>query len=211
MALDFSIGTARTPLNIQGGISNYYMAQKNKRANLATEAAQSKDREAKKALELDRQLVQKHTKDGKFNGDGMVSELMSMGMLKKANEVKNELNEQKETIYKLKTTAMDQRQALDRELGQSFKAVLESSNPVKSFLFAKENAARAGMQLSEGLMNYFPTQEEIEDGRLNPNVAQELASFAYPSRVHGELHQFRDGLVSSGEKNRKSTLRRTRS
>jgi len=173
--LDFSLGQARTPLNIQPGISNYFAGQANKRANIASKAKQTATQKASKKAQTIAEMVSRYTDDqGQMDDNGFASALLKKGMLSEVTEFKKDRFEQKQNIISLQKQQTEQRQSVSKELGTSFRAVLDSENPVEAFMSARKNAVTNKLPLSEGLLNYFPTDEEIVDGRLNPSVANEL-------------------------------------
>ena len=173
--LDFNLGQARTPLNFQQGISNYFTGQANKRANIASEAKQTATQQANKKRQTIADMVMKFTNEqGQMDDDGFSSSLLKKGYLKEVTEFQKDRSEQKSAIFELDKQQREKRQSVSKELGTSFRAVLDSDNPVESFMSARAAAVKNKMPLSEGLLNYFPTDEEIVDGRLNPEVSREL-------------------------------------
>lgn len=120
--LDFRLSQPRTPLDMGGGISTYFQAQQNKRANIATEATQTRTREAKAKATLQAQKVREFTdENGKFDSDGFIGWKMSTGDLKGAQEIRKEIDDQKASIFNLEKKKTEMQGKRIGQLVEGFK------------------------------------------------------------------------------------------
>jgi len=158
--LDYGIGQARTPLNIQPGIQNYFTGQANRRANIASEATQK----AAKKQQTIADMVSRNTDEtGKLNRDGLTSGLMRKGMLSTVTKIKSDFAKQDAAIVK----AEDDKRKRDGEilgrLAEGFKFSPDDyeskERAMDDFLYG---VRKAGMQIHPSLLEAEVGEEQIE-------------------------------------------------
>lgn len=151
-----------TPVNI------FTSLQANKRAQKLAELTMT-EADKKKKRETDYQKVMQSNlnPDGTINAKGAIAGLNQKGMYKEASKIQDRMMQ---TAIKRK----EEESKVNLELGKMADAVLQSENPVDAFMIAREDATKRGIKMSEGLLNYMPTDEEIVDGGLDPRVRTEL-------------------------------------
>ena len=107
---DYNLGTARTPLNLQPGIENYFLGQQNQRQNSLAELTMTKwERKQKRDAEL-KQIQQQNV----GNPQGMIQGLERAGYSDEARKAKIQIAnaqkarfEQKQAEDTFKTNKMD--------------------------------------------------------------------------------------------------------
>ena len=165
-----------TPINIYTGL------QANKRANRAAAAQQklsdltlSQTEKKLKRQDQYRDIMQNSLNpNGTVNGVEAIQNLNRAGLFYEAEQIQNRMVKRHQVQQQKmlgKAKIQDKKQL---ELGKASDAVISSDDPLSAFMFFRKDAVKRGLPLSEGLLNYNPSDEEIENNSLNPKVATEL-------------------------------------
>lgn len=93
--LDYSIGTSRTPLNIQPGISNYFQGRQLKIAQGEADANAEKEKKQKTIADI---VSRSTSPEGELDQTKMSSELLKRGWLDDDLRIKSELRKQAASI-----------------------------------------------------------------------------------------------------------------
>ena len=177
-----SRGARESKIDLATPVNMFTSLQANKRANQAAASTRKLSELTLSTAELKAQRQAKAQKilQASLNERGFIdSEKAIIGLNRErlfdeANEIEDRYFEGlKRQHEKLKN---ESQAALDDGLlkGKMSKAVIGAEDQVGAFMVAREEAAKYGLKLSKGLMEYVPTDEEIADGRLDHNVLTEL-------------------------------------
>lgn len=187
--LDYSIGQARTPLNIQPGIQNYFTGQANRRANIASEATQK----AAKKTQTIADMVSRNTDEtGKLNRENLKKDGLKKGMLGEVTKWTSDWAKQDKAIFNA-NVAKEKRES--EILGRISEGVLFAEKDYESQARAQESALfnmqKAGIQIPK----------VFREGELGPAQQQawntiftKLGSKDAKARLSGKALSAKDAL-----------------
>jgi len=158
--LDFSLGQARTPLNVQPGISNYFGAQANKRANIASEATQKAN--VKRQTIAD--MVAKNTNEmGKLNREALSGDMMKQGWLGDVTKMNTDFAKQDQAIFRANVEKEKRQGEIMGRISEGFKFApkdFESQDrAMQSVLYSMQNA---GIEIPPQLMEGQVGPEQLQ-------------------------------------------------
>lgn len=166
---------ASSKVDLATPVNMFTSLQANKRANqtaadnrrLTELTLNETERKQKRQQQIQDILKSSLNEKGLIDSKRAVVGLNQAGYFDEANTIQQREAKAFETKQKMAV-------ARDQVLGQSASAILDSENPVETFMIAREELAKKGVPMSQVLLNYMPTDEEIQDGRLDPKVNTEL-------------------------------------
>lgn len=167
--LDTSILRPGPGLDVGSVINTYTGIKKFKTDQKLSEITLSaKEKELKRDAEIQGIIKSSITQDGHVNSEKAIMDLNRAGFLAEAEHIQGRMETARATRQ-----AAEAQQAKD--MASAFLNVVDSKNPVESFLLAREEGKKNGWKMSPGIMGYNPSDEELASGKFaNPKVGQEL-------------------------------------
>jgi len=160
---------AKKKIDLAKPVGIYTSLRADKRAQSLADLTLTKAEKAENRKLKFREIMQGSLNEqGQINSEKAMADLHRGGFTDEAFEIQ-------ERMVKAETAQREKQKSMSR----AFLTVSEADNPVEAFLLAREQGVKNNWQMSEGLMNYMPTQEEIQDGGIDPKVMEEM-------KFHGE-------------------------
>lgn len=126
----------------------------------------------------DDEEITKIIKMGRGNLQQIHQNLMREGYSDKAMEVQQYAQKQQQAQQEIQIKQNEENENKLSQWSDISKTILDSEKPLDMFINARKDAVKRKLPISENLLNYFPTDEEIRDGRIDPNVYKELDYFS---------------------------------
>lgn len=161
-----------TPVNIFNSL------QANKRANQQAIATQkladltlsTAEKEAKKKESIKKIMQSSLNQNGTINAEKAIAGFNQNGFYDEAMAIQEKMAK----VAKERQEAQKAQDEVNAQVGNAFLTAVESPNQIESFLNAQKEAKSRGWNMSQDLINYQPTSEEINTGKLNPKIQEGL-------------------------------------
>jgi hypothetical protein len=159
--------------------------QEKRQQSLADLTLSQEEKKARKELKRDEIMANATGPNGEMNRQYIASEFGRNGLNDELNEITSiwdkqdsqKREQQKFEFEKQKAEfdfAKEKEDKTISDLSNFSTSIFKSKNPLNAFMVARKDAVKNKLPISQNLLNYFPTDEEIADGRLDPRVKEEL-------------------------------------
>ena len=158
-----------TPVNMFNQIKSARAQQKLSELTLS-----ETDKAIKRKKQYEDILSQSLNENGTVNGEKAIAGLNQFGLFDEANQLKDRMFKSYEMQQKKKEYQSKVETAITIKKGQLAGAVLDSKSPLETFIKMRRAAQENKFPLSPGLMQYNPSDEDIQNNTLDPRITTEL-------------------------------------
>jgi len=162
-------GVRESKIDLATPVNMYTSLRQDARAQRLSDLTLTKEEtEQKRAAELQGIIKSSLTPDGHIDSEKAYVSLNRAGFYDEASHIE-------ERMAKAQQERQSQQEAQAKDMSSAFLGVVDSKNPVQSFLLARDEGLKKGWKMSPGLLEYNPSDQEIASGKFaNPKVGQEL-------------------------------------